>query len=328
MKRTHCVFLMFVAAVLLGVFVHDQGTVTLASSVSGGSSGAWAAASTPAYNIGGTTTCNLATSNLCWVTAGAGDTTLAIINPANNGTLYWLRFTQDGVGGRTLAYPTAAKGFPVTAIAGANQTIEVPFTYDGTNYNAGASGFPFSLWHGIYAVSAAAGPCGSGAGSIYLESNTWKSCANGGAPILLGAPGPTGATGATGATGTIDAQYKIRPCEIVIGDPGAASSALANDNDSPSVCGNLTGATMTILEVKCYANTSTGSPTVLPIITGGASDSILASSTPLACGNGAFGSAGGLNGTPTQVDGATIDANISTAGGTAKYMIIRINRTL
>jgi hypothetical protein len=118
----------------------------------------------------------------------------------------------------------------------------------------------------------------------------------------------------------------IRTCEIVIGDPGAASSALADDNDSPAVCGNLTGATMSISEVKCYADSSTGSPAVLPIITGGAANSILTGA--IACGNAAFGSAGTLNGSPTQVDGATIDANISTAGGTAKYIIIRIKRTL
>ncbi len=122
------------------------------------------------------------------------------------------------------------------------------------------------------------------------------------------------------------AAERVRTCEVAIGDPGSASPVLATDNDSPGVCANLTGSTMTITEVKCLASSSTGSPSALPIITGGAADSILTGA--IACGNGVFGSAGTLNGTPTQVDGATIDANISVAGGTAKYMVIRIKRTL
>lgn len=117
---------------------------------------------------------------------------------------------------------------------------------------------------------------------------------------------------------------KVRTCEVVIGDP--VGSALADTNDTPDVCANLTGATMTITEVKCKADTSTGTPEVLPIIHGGAADSILTAA--IACGNNVFGSAGTLNGTPVQADGETIDGNISTAGGTAKYIVIRIKRTL
>ena len=126
-----------------------------------------------------------------------------------------------------------------------------------------------------------------------------------------------------GAGGGTPAAERIRPCEIIIGDPGAASPELANDNDSPGVCGNTAGATMTITAVECYANA--GSPTVTPIITGGSATSIL--SGALTCGAGSFAS-GSLNGTPTQANGASIDANITTAGGTAKYIVIRITRTL
>ncbi len=119
------------------------------------------------------------------------------------------------------------------------------------------------------------------------------------------------------------AAQQIRTCEIVIGDPGAASSALADDNDTPSVCVNDTTATMTITAVKCYANA--GSPTVTPIITGGGATSIL--SGALTCGTGSYAT-GSLNGTPTETAGQTIDGNITTAGGTAKYIVIRISRTL
>lgn len=142
------------------------------------------------------------------------------------------------------------------------------------------------------------------------ESIKWDSTANSGAGGWVRyTPATSGST--------------IRTCEIVIGDSGAASLALADDNDTPSVCANQTGSTMTILSVECYANA--GSPTVNPIISGGSATSIL--SSPLTCGTGVFAS-GTLNGTPTQTDGQTIDGNIATAGGTAKYVVIRIKRTL
>jgi hypothetical protein len=116
----------------------------------------------------------------------------------------------------------------------------------------------------------------------------------------------------------------IRVCEVVTGDPGSASVALADDNDSPNVCSNDSGVTMTITAVHCYADA--GSPTVTPIITGGSSTSILSSA--LTCSQTQGGAAGTLNGTPTQTAGQTIDANITTAGGTAKYIVVRITRTL
>ena len=115
----------------------------------------------------------------------------------------------------------------------------------------------------------------------------------------------------------------IRSCEIVIGDPGAASPVLANDNAGPAECGNKTGATLTITAVECYADA--GSPTVTPIIHGGGSTSILTGA--LTCGTASFAS-GTLNGTPTESNGASIDGNITSAGGTAKYIVIRITRTL
>ncbi|MBK7842370.1 MAG: hypothetical protein IPJ71_01545 [Bdellovibrionales bacterium] len=121
----------------------------------------------------------------------------------------------------------------------------------------------------------------------------------------------------------LPASALVRVCEIVIGDPGSASSVLVDDNDSPANCSNLTGSTMTVLSVECYSNA--GSPTVNPILNGGSSTSIL--SSPLTCGTGSF-AAGTLNGTPTQADNQSIDGNIDIAGGTAKYIVIRIKRTL
>ena len=130
------------------------------------------------------------------------------------------------------------------------------------------------------------------------------------------------------ATGTLNvaqipASVKTETCEIIVGDPGAASAFLEDDNDSPSICGNKTGNAMTITSVECFANT--GTPTVTPIISGGGATSILTG--PLACGNGSFTS-GTLNGTPSQTNNQSIDGNITIAGGSAKYIVIRITRTL
>lgn len=124
-------------------------------------------------------------------------------------------------------------------------------------------------------------------------------------------------------TANMAAAALVRPCEIVIGDPGTTSPTLANDNDTPAVCVNDSAATMTITAVKCYADA--GSPTVTPIITGAGGTSIL--SGALTCGNGSYAS-GTLNGTPTETAGQTVDGNITVAGGTAKYIVIRISRTL
>lgn len=111
-------------------------------------------------------------------------------------------------------------------------------------------------------------------------------------------------------------------CEIVIGDPGAATPILADDNDAPALCANVSGSTQTITAIACYSNV--GSPTVRPIVTGGSSTSLL--SSDLTCGAGSYAT-GTLNGTPTLAAGATIDANIASAGGVAKYIVIRITRS-
>jgi hypothetical protein len=131
-------------------------------------------------------------------------------------------------------------------------------------------------------------------------------------------------TAATVTPTQLSAAPKVKVCEIAVGDPGAATAVLADDNDSPGVCGNRTGQTITITAVHCYA--PVGSPTVRPIVTAGAADSILTGA--LTCTSAAGGAAGTLNGTPTQGNGVTVDGNITTAGGAAKYLVIRISYTL
>jgi hypothetical protein len=87
---------------------------------------------------------------------------------------------------------------------------------------------------------------------------------------------------------------------------------------------------MTVLAVSCYADA--GSPTVTPVLTGGSGTSIL--SGALTCGT-ASQAAGTVNGSPVihsySSNGATCsstpcsaDVNITTAGGTAKYIVVKI----
>jgi hypothetical protein len=129
-----------------------------------------------------------------------------------------------------------------------------------------------------------------------------------------------------GVATTLATKYKTHICEVVIGDPGAASPALANDNDTPVVCGNVTGADVTVTAVACYADA--GSPTVTPILTGGGA--IVTGA--ITCGTASW-AAGTISGTPTihsfSANGATcsstpctLDANITAAGGTAKYIVM------
>lgn len=133
--------------------------------------------------------------------------------------------------------------------------------------------------------------------------------------------------------GLTAAQNAIRTCEIAVGDPGAASPVLVNDNDTPVVCGNVTGKDLTITAVACWADA--GSPTITPILTAGAGTSILTGA--LTCGTTSW-AAGTINGTPVlhsfsangatcSVTPCTLDANITAAGGVAKYIVVRFTRT-
>jgi hypothetical protein len=83
--------------------------------------------------------------------------------------------------------------------------------------------------------------------------------------------------------------------------------------------------------VACYANA--GTPTVTPILTGGTSTSLLTGA--LTCGAAAW-AAGSLATTPTvhtfsgagsgtcAITPCSIDVNLTSAGGTAKYVVVKI----
>jgi hypothetical protein len=115
------------------------------------------------------------------------------------------------------------------------------------------------------------------------------------------------------------AQYKTRVCEIHIWGSGT-SQVLQDADDEPASCYNGFGVTETITGVKCWANA--GSPTVTPVITGGGT--ILTGA--LTCGTGTI-SAGTLSGSPTLTSTSTIDANVTSAGGTATNIRIYITLT-
>jgi hypothetical protein len=120
---------------------------------------------------------------------------------------------------------------------------------------------------------------------------------------------------------------RLHSCEIVIGNPNTAGAVLADGDDAPAVCGNVSGSDQTITAVACQADATGAS--VLPTLTGGGT--IL--SGAITCGNGTW-AAGTISGTPTlktfSANGATcavtpctLDATIAAAGGNARYAIIR-----
>lgn len=141
---------------------------------------------------------------------------------------------------------------------------------------------------------------------------------NGGAPVQI----PT-----VNTPPIIPPSNLVRTCIIVTGDPGAASPVLADDNDSPNVCKNKSGAPMTITSVSCsYLPSGGANPIVNPILSGGSATSIL--TAVLTCDSTAAGAPGTVNGAPILPANGTIDANIFTAGGTAKYTVVTIALTL
>lgn len=136
-------------------------------------------------------------------------------------------------------------------------------------------------------------------------------------------------------TTKVTAPLRTKSCVVIVGDPGAASAVLANDNDTPVGCPNDTGNDWTITTVACWADA--GSPTVTPILTGGSATSVLTGA--LTCGTAGW-AAGTVQGSAPVVHtfsgaGATcsstpcsIDVNITTAGGTAKYLVVKIVGTI
>ena len=234
-----------------------------------------------------------------------------------------------------------------------------------TYINTGTSPNDFYVCTALgWVIKAAAGPQGptgpSGAGSGDVLGSATNSA--GGIPTYNGVNSKTLAAGipptdkavpiANGTTyvatqlsgaftisnagvATASTPSRTRTCVVTIGDPGAASPALADDNDSPVACGNTWGADWTITSVAAWSNA--GTPTTTPILTGGSGTSILTGA--LSAGAAAW-AAGTVQSTPPVVhsfnaDGATcpstpctIDVNITTAGGTSKYLVVRISGTI
>ena len=176
-------------------------------------------------------------------------------------------------------------------------------------------------------------------------SQRWRPFSLNGTVTVPAAANPTGTIGAAVVNGVattflrsdaspaLASKYRTRTCTVIVGDPGAASPVLVNDNDTPQACPNETGADWTITTVACYANV--GAPTVTPILTGGSATSILTGA--LTCGTGSW-AAGTVNGTPTvrsfsgtgatcSVAPCTIDMNVTSAGGTAKYLLVKLTGT-
>ena len=179
-------------------------------------------------------------------------------------------------------------------------------------------------------------PSSPATGSVYVftDASTVGTCSGGGTSLATCRYSGS-AWAAVAGSGGGGGGNNIRECVVMVGDPGAASAALAGDNDSPVACGNTWATDWTITSVACWANA--GSPTVTPILTAGLATSILTGA--LTCGTAAW-AAGTVQGTAPVVhsfsaNGATcsstpctIDANITSAGGTAKYLIIRITGTI
>ncbi len=135
-------------------------------------------------------------------------------------------------------------------------------------------------------------------------------------------------------TTNLSANSLIRSCIVIIGDPDAGSPMLADGNDRPVACDNQYGQDLTITSVACWANA--GTPSITPILTGGGATSILTGA--LSCGAATW-AAGTLNGTPVMhsfsgggatcsVTPCSADVNITTAGGTARYVVVKIFGTI
>lgn len=130
---------------------------------------------------------------------------------------------------------------------------------------------------------------------------------------------------------------KLRPATIPVGDPDVSSPPLVNGNDSPASWTNMYRRPYKITALACFGNS--GATTVLPIIRGGATNSILSGGTPCQCGNGTF-AACTLNGNPiiNAASGAGascspgttcyIDMNIAVADGTTQYLVLNIEGIL
>lgn len=120
------------------------------------------------------------------------------------------------------------------------------------------------------------------------------------------------------------AKYTTRVCEIHIWGSGA-SQVLQDADDEAMSCYNGYGVTETVTAVRCWTNA--GSPTVTPVVTAGAGAILSGALTCTTNATAPMGAAGTLSGTPTLASGGTIDANVTSAGGTATNIRLYVTLT-
>jgi hypothetical protein len=158
--------------------------------------------------------------------------------------------------------------------------------------------------------------------------------------VLRLKPGSNCALSVLGTVLTINCYPNPTACEVVFGGTSALAAPIPSDDAMPSVCGNQIGVDMKVTSVACKAcedstcATYSGSSTVDVLASGGGS--IL--SAPLTCGAGVW-AAGAVSGTPLVhpfgADGitcasgpCTLDVQMVTPDGLAKYIVVRIGRSV
>jgi len=138
--------------------------------------------------------------------------------------------------------------------------------------------------------------------------------------------------------GTPEDYLKQRPFSLFVGDPDASSPPLVIGNDSPSVWTNMYHRPLKLLAMSCKVDA--GTLTILPILTGQGTNSILTGACT--CGVAQFGSPCALNGQPilspatnagstctvSAGQACSLDFNINTTDGTAKVLIGNIEAIL
>jgi hypothetical protein len=219
--------------------------------------------------------------------------------------------------------PNANLANPATTVNGQTCTLGSTCTVPGTAAGGGTTGDLVD-----YTSATAIGDSGIAAANVVTLAGTQaltNKTLDGVSPTTMAFVDPTSSI----QTQLNAKGIRQKSCVVITGDPGAASPVLANDNSAPVACSNDLGSAWTITSVSCWANA--GTPTVTPILTGGSGTSILTGA--LTCGAASW-AAGTLNGTPTVNSfsaGATcsstpcsIDANMTSAGGTAKYIVVKI----
>lgn len=138
-----------------------------------------------------------------------------------------------------------------------------------------------------------------------------------------------GAGTAANPTITIAAgPVRTRVCEIHVYGSGA-SGVLQDTDDVANACTNILGVTETLVGYGCWVDSTTGSPTATPIMAD-ASTAIVTGAVSCTATTNTL-AMGTLSGTPTLTSitlasgacasgNCAVNANITTAGGTATHM--------